>query len=247
MYDAIILAAGKLEADLKSLCDVESKAYLPVKGNMMVNYVINSLRDVPSITKIVMTVPSERVPGGLDSVVDSICLGGDSMIDSLENALKLCKTEYVLVLPCDVPMLTPESIINFLALCKSRTADFYYNYVSKENSEKLYPALRHTYVKLKDGIFCGGSLVLIKRNEFSKGEKLFRSLAKSRKNIFALLKTLGISTIFKFFTNQLSVSELEKKASDILSCKVAGIESRFAQTAFNVDDVSVFKRAEELL
>ena len=247
MYDTVILAAGRLEADLKSLCNVESKAYLPINGNMMVQYVINVLRDVPGLTKIIMTVPSDKVPGGLDSSVDSICLGGRTMIDSLKNALELCSTDYVLVIPCDVPLLTCEAVTDFLSLCKKRTADFYYNYVSKENSEKLYPALRHTYMKLKDGIFCGGSLVLIKRSEFAKGEKLFRSLTNSRKNILALVKILGITTIFKFLTHQLSVSDIEKRASHILSCNVAGIESSFAQTAFNVDDESVFKRAKELL
>ena len=247
MYDVIILAAGKLEKDLKEIEHVETKAYLSLKNKIMIEYVINALREVPQVTRIIAAVPSNNIPNGFDYMVDAICLGGKGMMDSLKSAIALCKTEYVLVLPCDVPLISPESITDFLNSCSSRQAAFYYSFVSKSDSEKTYPNLKHTYVKLKDGVFCGGSLVLMKRSEFEKGETLFRKLSESRKNIFGLASKLGLPIILKFLTNNLTVAELEKRASSMLSSQFAGIQSNYAETAFNVDNAETFKRAQQII
>ncbi len=247
MYDVVILAAGKLEQDLREKFDAESKAYIPLKDRMMVQYVIGALRDVPKVMKIVMAVPSNNVPGGLDSMVDGFCLGGVNMMDSLKNALELCNTEYVLVLPCDVPLISTASINDFLNKCSTRSADFYYSFVSRDSSEKLYPDLHHTYVRLKEGIFCGGSLALIRKEQFPKGEALFRSLSNARKNILGLATKLGLITIIKFLLHKLTVPEVEVRISKMLGASVAGILSEHAEMAFNVDDISVFDRAVESL
>lgn len=248
MYDVIVLAGGGVDGDLKEVYgSLEGKAYIPLGEKLMVEYVADVLDETAGFSKKILVAPSEKTPEKLKERFDCVRAGGRGMIDSLKAGLEAAESGRVLVMPCDVPLISSDSVEDFLRRCEERQASFYYSYVRKEDSESIYPGLRHTYVRLKDGVFCGGSLVLLEKKDFHYGETLFHSLTGARKNPLRLVSLLGLPLIFGFLLRTLSVAQLEKKAGELLKAPVAAVCSAYPEMAFNVDDLSVLSKAQELL
>ncbi len=245
MYDIVILAGGGCQPDLCHEGE-ESKGFIKLGGRMMIEYVIETARMINDAGSVVLSGP-ENIPDEIRKKVDKICCSGKGIIDSLSQGLRECTTEKVIVMPCDTPFITKEASEDFIESCRKRSASFYYSYLPKEISEHKYPALPHTYARLKEGTFCGGSLVMIDREDFHKGEKLLRMLTGSRKNLAGIAFKLGPIPLFKFLTHTITVPELEKVGEKILGLKVAGIKSEYAEIAFNVDEYAHFEIAEKYI
>jgi molybdopterin-guanine dinucleotide biosynthesis protein A len=249
MYDVVILAGGRLERDFQPHYHVETKAFIPLHGKPMVEYMLDALRDVPSLGKRVLVTSASSLPQGVSDKIDGTAPGGASIVESLRSGLHALEpaTDRVLILPCDAPLITAEAILDFLNSCEKCGASFCYSYVSKKNSEQRYPGLRHTYARLKEGVFCGGSMVLISPALVDLWEALFRALTAARKNPFAMAGILGWKVIARFIVFQLSIRDIEERISQLLTRPARGIQSSFAEVALNADEMSVLRRVEEIL
>lgn len=249
MYDVIILAAGKLEHEFKTLYEVATKAYLPIRKRMMVEYELDALDHVDNLGKRIFVAPSGPVPEAIRARVDGIASGGRTMIESLQSGIRglHSPTEKVLVIPADIPLLCSGAVEDFLRQCEGREAEVYYSFLRREDSEKRYPRLHHTYVRLRGGSFCGGSLFLFSPQVIGACEKLFSEIALARKNPLKLAGLLGFSTIGRFVLGVLSIADLERRISALLGAGAVGIRTHYAEAGFNVDDVTTLKRAEDEL
>ncbi|MBI2252689.1 MAG: nucleotidyltransferase family protein, partial [Armatimonadetes bacterium] len=199
--------------------------------------------------EIILVAPSAQVP--LDFSFKSLKTADDgkNILESLKSGIsQLSKNfEKVLITPCDIPLLTAPALENFLKECEKEEAQIYYSFVRKENHLKKFPKIRHTYVKLKEGVFCGGGLILLNPKVIAQAEKLFEKITENRKNPLKLAQILGLKTIFKFIFKTLSIKDLEERASYLLETKVKGIESLYPEIAVNVDHLLELKLVEEHL
>lgn len=244
--DIVILGAGQLDKLFES--DVPCKAYLPLRGRSMGSYAAEVMKSCSKNGKVIFVKEPETIlPDDIAEHADISCDGGKTIMESLANGVSKSDAEYIAAVPCDIPLVTKESFIDFMEKCMEKKSDFCYSYVRRSISEKKYPELRHTYVRLKEGTFCGGSFILMKRSEFSKGEKLFKTLSSARKNPLQLASAFGFLNIIKLLAGRLSIAELEKKAESLLGASVSAIESRYPEMAFNVDEPDDFERAKNEL
>lgn len=249
MFDLILLAGGGLEKEFRSLYDVESKAYIPLAGKMMVEYVIKNIRECAFIKRIVFVAPSASVPASIRDDVDELAIGGGKIVDSLKSGFDSLNnpSEKIILVPCDAPLMKSDSITEFVKKCNDRKADIYYSYLARDDSEKEFPGLRHTYVRLKEGVFCGGSIIMISNDVIRACEGVFSRITSYRKNPFNLARLLGFFTIIRFISGILTVGEIEEKFSKLLGVSVAGIRVSYAGAGFNVDDCEALGTAEKYL
>ena len=188
---------------------------------------------------------SDKIPQDIKGMLNNTCVGGKSVIKSLKNGLQLCQNEKIFVIPCDIPLATPKSFEDFVSKSIESNADFSYSFVRKEVSEEKFPNLRHTYVKLKEGTFCGGSFMMVSKSKFSKCEELFKKITEGRKEPLKLVSLFGFINIIKMLFQVLTIDELIKKGEELLGAKVFAMESKFPEMAFNVDKLEDLKRAEK--
>lgn len=246
-FDIAVLGAGKLDKSFKEE-KIESKAYLSINGKFMAEYPLKILSDIDYRGNIIFAAPSEKIPESVKRYADKTCLGGKTIIESLINAAKLCDKEYLAVSACDIPLITYEALDDFFKKSLESNSDFCYSFVRKEISERKYPRLKHTYVKLKDGTFCGGSCVMIRRDKLEGCLDAFKFLSEGRKQPLKLVSFFGLINIAKFIAHTLSIEDLKRKADILLNAKTEAVESLFPEMAFNVDEEETLKRAEtELL
>lgn len=237
--DAVILAGGLNSGALRRVSSAQYEAEIEIAGRPMLDYVILALKRVVEIKRILVVGPETVLSAETRQQVTALINPGHSLVESLNNGLKALQTEEpVLVLTSDIPLITCEALQDFLTRCHERNGDIYYSFVSKEVNEAKYPGVQRTYVKLREGVFTGGNLVLLSprvvRNHMSKLGKA----ASLRKKPIQLCKMLGWKYLFKLVAGRLTIREIEERVAKLLNLVPVGVISPYPEVGIDVDKPS---------
>jgi hypothetical protein len=177
--------------------------------------------------------------------------GGANAIESLQNGVKMLRekgiTEKILALPTDIPFITTEAIEDFLDRCEDSAADFYYPVTSKQDNERKFPGVVRTYVRLREGIFTGGNLFLIRDQVIDQCLEMGVKLFTRRKNPLAMAKLFGFGLVWKYITRRLSIEVAENRFHEALGIRGKGIISPYAEVGVDVDKPSDLELAKNYL
>ncbi len=251
-YDAIVLAGGESSSDLKKIAPYDNEALIIIGNYPMIYYVYSALRECPSIANIVVSGPVESLRGILPKE-DRLFFteGGENAIESFANGVEILRakgiSEKVLALPTDIPFITAEAINDFLTRCEARQADFYYPVTSKQDNDLKFPGVVRTYVKLREGIFTGGNLFLLRSEIIDKCLEMGTKLVLRRKNPLAMARLFGISLVWRYLFHRLSIETAEKRFYKVMGLKGKGIISPYAEVGVDVDKPSDLELAQGYL
>lgn len=238
--DAIILAGSTNQGKLRECSGETYEAMVQIAQKPMVSYVFHALKQSRLINKIVVAGPHEEM-GGLFAHTEGVLLapGGTTPIDSLLNALEVLKPKgNVLVATCDIPLLTADSVADFIKRCSKKHADVYYPIIPKEANDRHYPGVKRTYIKFKEGVFTGGNLFLINPEIAEKCAVQARAFVEKRKSPVALARLVGWKFLVKFLMKKVTLQETEATASRVFGIKGAVIISPFPEVGIDVDKPS---------
>lgn len=232
MTDAIVLAGGR-EPTLGPA--VPNKAFLRINGRTLVAFVVDVLRATRGIGQIAVVGPPaelrRELPAGVLIVADA-----GTIMDNVEAAIEaLHSQDLTLVVGSDIPLMTSTVIDSFLGTCAQMSADAFYAVVPREVMETRFPSARKTYVRVTDGSFCGGSVLLFDPKVFSRARPFFERLLAARKQPWQLAQLFGWSIVMKFASGRLSIAELVAKAKDILGIVVQPVIVDHPELALDVD------------
>ena len=246
--DAIILAGAKNTGPLKGCSNSPYEAGIEIAGRPMVELVVEALLKVKRVDRIVVVVPEGILSPDLEREIWKAVLPGETMVDSLLAAFEALEPdEPVLVVTSDIPLITPEAVDDFLDRCGRRSAEVYYSFVSKEVNERKYPGVQRTYVRLKDGTFTGGNIILIHPRVVREHRKRLIQAVALRKQPFKLCRLLGLRFFVKLLFGRLTVGEIERRVERILHLRGAGIVSPYPEVGIDVDKPSDLELARKAL
>ncbi|MGQ9474295.1 MAG: nucleotidyltransferase family protein [Candidatus Caldatribacteriaceae bacterium] len=247
MVDVVILA-GSRGGEIEEKFGVSDRALLVIEGKFMIEYVIEALRDVSSIGKIVVVGAVEDFQSRIGNQVANVVRPGKNPFESTLNGLKALKPEgKVLVVASDIPLLRGEMVEDFFLRCEKRKADFYYPIVRRELYEEKIGKGKRTFVKVKEGCFTGGNLLLLDPKVVEKKKEWIARIIESRKNPLAMARVLGAKIILKYILRSLRIEDVEKRVENILGMKGLAIVTPYPEIGFDVDRVEHVDIAKRLL
>lgn len=238
--DAIVIAGGEINGNLQNESGVTNEALIPIGNTIMVDYVVSALEKAPSVDKIVVVGPTKDLKKYYEETNTIILVEpGATAVESVLNGLKyISMNKKLLICTGDIPLLTPEAVEDFLSTCSSKEADLHYSIVPQEVNEKKYPDVKRTYVKLKEGTFTGGNILLVNPGIIHRCAEKGEELVRLRKSPLALSRLIGFRFILKFLLHLLSLSDTEDKFSKLLGIKGVGIISNYPEVGIDVDKQS---------
>ncbi|NPV44783.1 Bifunctional protein GlmU [Koleobacter methoxysyntrophicus] len=246
MVNAIILAGDQGKGKLRNYSP--NKALLNINGKYMVEYIVDAVNMVEEINRAVIVGPGSQLAPLVRGKVEKIIPCTDSIIrNALLGVEYLRDDSRVLILSCDIPMITPEAVEDFLIKTKHAEADLYYPIITKEANEKKYPGVKRTYVKLKEGVFTGGNIFLVNPGIIKKTLHKAEAILANRKKPFKLAVILGWDFVIKLLLGKLVIPELEKRVSELLGIKAVAVVSDYAEIGTDVDKPSDFILAQKVL
>jgi len=210
---AIVLAGGKNSPEMLAATGVENRALVELApGRTMLNYIVDALSGAECVRSIhvVGDVPA------MDCV--SVVAPGQTMLDNILigiDATRPAPGERILVVTSDIPFLTSEAVDDFLRKALSVPADFSYPIVPMDAYNREFAGMKRTTLKLRDGHFTGGNLVMLSPGTLTNNRELIMQTYAARKDVLALGRMLGWSLLFRVvvsqlaFPNLLSIAQLE--------------------------------------
>lgn len=236
MIDAIILGGGTLKDSKDTTI---SKALIKIDKKPMIEYVVDALRESPSIGRIVALVPADAQSEAWVSKVDDVLLAKDFIaniragLDSLGS--KTDASSKVFLTSCDIPLVSPEAIEDFISRCHREEAEIYYAIIPKDVIMARYPETKRTYATLREGTFTGGNVSLVSPTALQNNFELLEKAYNLRKSPFKLVQTLGFNFIIKFVSRRLSLADAEKRVTDLLDARGKAIATPYPEIGIDVD------------
>lgn len=242
MINALILAGTKEKGPLEIAEKVDNKALIMIHGKPMIEYIVDALNHSENINKISVVGPKNELLPYIGKKVEEILNAGNSILENMERGLNFFNSvDNLLILTSDIPLITAEAIDEFLRICTKRKACIGYPIITKENIIKKYPETERTYVKMKEGVFCGGNIIFFKPKVFFQNKELIQEIFNNRKDNWKNAKKLGIKFILKFLFKTLTIEEAEKRVTDIFGYNSVAIMVSHPEIMIDLDKFSDLK------
>ena len=248
MFNAMILAGSKKKGPLEISANVENKALISINNIPSINYIIDALKNSKNINKIVVVGPEKMLTKSIDNKIDKIVNSGENILENIEKGINYFHSDNsILILTSDIPLITAAAIDEFIKICVARKADVGYPIITKEEIIKKYPETERTYIRMKEGMICGGNIALLKPEVFFQNKSLINELFENRKAIQKYVKILGFKFIIKFLFKTLTFKEIEKRISEIVGFRSIAVKVSFPELMIDLDKVSDLKLIRQVM
>lgn len=245
MPDALVLAGGRRDSALAG--GVRPKAFAPLCGRTMVEFVLSALRDAPSIRRIALVGPLPLPPAVADQIDVQVRERG-SLLENVAAGLEALRDDApVLATAADIPLLTGRAVETFLAAAGALDVDVAYGIVPREDVLRAFPRVHKTFVRLREGTFTGGSLVLLRPRAFHSARAWIERVIQARKRPWELARVFGLRAVVGLLTGRLHVGELERRAQMLTGIRARAVVSHDPEIALDVDRAEALAEVQEHL
>lgn len=234
---AIVLAGGTRDDVCRDDPNAVNKAFVNIGGAALVTRALRALREATSVKHIIVVAP-ETAPLEPLALADERRNDGPRIGDSLQNGLRqLDPDALVLISASDLPVLTPMAVDDFIQRLQMyySDCDIAYGYLDRRLHEQQFPEVRHTWMRFREGVFCGTGLCAIRPRALPTLLTLLDTLADARKAPWRLASLLGIKMLMQYALGILGIAETEDRAKTIIGVPVRGVPSPFPESAINID------------
>lgn len=239
--DAIVTAGGITRPDepLYPLCGAGYKSLLQINGKPMVQWVLDAISASSRIERVVVVGLPSGTPllcrhplvmlADQQDAVDNICAAVAHLVKDRSAE------EKALVISSDIPAITAEMLAWLIERAEESEHDLYYNVIRRSVMEKRYPTSRRTYIRIKDGEFCGGDASVVRMKIATHAHPLVKRLMLARKNPLRQAGLIGLDTMLLLLLRQLTLQELVGRVSRRLEIRGRALDCPFAELGMDVD------------
>ncbi|HOO55993.1 MAG TPA: nucleotidyltransferase family protein [bacterium] len=247
--DVLILAGGDLSDELKKYSSgYDNRSFLKIGDRYMIEYVVDAIRGVPEVGRILVVGMKQPLEELLGDRVDEVLESKPGMLDNLSMGIEKFKdNDRLMISTCDIPLITTEIIVRFLDACKTQEADLYYPIVEKKFNDKKFPTTKRTYFRLKEGVFTGGNIFILNPAVLASNWGYVDRAIAARKSPLRMLGIIGLGFILKFVFRQLSLRDIEEKVEKIFGVKGGPVLVEDPEIGVDVDKESDYLLVRDVL
>jgi len=233
MPDALVLAGGRPAPELTG--GEYPKAFASLAGRPMVDYVLDALGAAPSIGRIALVAPIP-LPVGLTGRFDLAVPVQGELLDNVAAGLSALGGEVsILTAAADIPLLTPGAVSAFIEAASALDADVAYAIVPKAEMTRAFPEAKKTFVRVREGTFTGGSLILMRPPAFALARGHIERAIRARKSPWALAKLFGPAVLLGLLFGRASIPDLERRAGVLTGLRARAVVCSAPEIALDVD------------
>lgn len=246
---ALVLAGQRIGGDaLATAYDVPHKAALPLAGRTMGEWVVEALRETPSIGRILVAADwrglGDRVP--LMARAKVVPVAAFPTIGETVEAVLDVVPPPLLITTVDHPLLTPAMINEFLDKVPP-DADGAVAVARAETVRQAYPEARRTYMRFRRARVTGCNLFLLQGSKAREAVRYWTSMDAKRKDPAAMIGALGFGSLLLWSLGMLTLDGAARRLSKRVGARLAVVEMSAAEAAIDVDKPEDVRLAEAIL
>lgn len=254
--NVLLLAGSRGGADdpVAVAAGVAHKALAPVTGQPMIAHVLETLRNVPEIGRIVLLCDQPAVMRAVPAVAAAAAAGQLAFAPAAASPARsvlagLDRPEAVLpvlVMTADAPLLTPAALHAFLAEVPA-TADIAAAVASGDAVRRRFPGSRRTFLRFRDGDVSGCNLFLIQTPQGRRAVEFWQRLEAHRKRPLVMAALLGPAVVLGYGLRCLTQAGAMRHLSRRTGANAALVTIPFPEAAVDVDKPADLVLAEAVL
>ncbi|HMN29729.1 MAG TPA: NTP transferase domain-containing protein [Caldilineaceae bacterium] len=242
-FDVVILAGQDPDQhDPLALHNgVSHKVLIEIAGQPMIHYVVQALIACPAIERIVVIGLEPQPALASDRLI--FLPGQGKLLDNVVCGFSWLAQQgpadrYVLLTTGDLPLVSSANLEWFLQACQPLSEDIYWGIVEERTMAATFPASRRSYLRLVEGRYCNGGLMLGTIKAVLAGQAKVRELVAERKHIFRQVRMLGFGVVFKFLLRRLSLADAQQALQRLVNLRGAPVMLPFAETGMELAKLS---------
>ncbi|HEY3398685.1 MAG TPA: nucleotidyltransferase family protein [Armatimonadota bacterium] len=245
---ALILAGGDRPEKVALHFGLSHKALTLVAGEPVIARVVRALQDAAGVSEVVVASSCAELAAVLPPDMVVVAPAGGEFLDTLHAGFRhFAESEHLLLCTCDLPLLTPEAVDDFLAQALDTHTELCYSIVEGGRLTHLPGSGQRLLIRLQEGAFTGGNLVCLSRSfVMQEGARVSQAFA-GRKSPLALARMLGVGFILRLLSGRLSLAQIRAKAERLMGVPVGVIDSHYAEVCFDIDSPEHVELAETVL
>jgi molybdopterin-guanine dinucleotide biosynthesis protein A len=232
VFDAVVLAAGRLAAHEARSAGVELKAIARVGKSTPLHAIVGALRASRPVARVIVVGPGD-LHGTLHEVdvwVDERASGEENVLAGLRNA----HTPRAIVTASDAPFVEATHVNDFLSRVPA-DADFAYPVFSSEEFLSAFPQGRSTFARVGSTLWTGGSLCIMNVALALRHAPLIRRGFRARKSQLAMASLLGVEGVLRYVTGRLDIQDIEQRIGRLTGGRAAAIRGAHPALAMDCD------------
>ena len=235
MPDAVVLAAGRLSPGWAAKEGTKIKALLQVGGRTLLERVLGALRGCAQVERVAVVGPQELLSHPAAAAAHEQVLEVGSGPENLAACVEALKPSApVICCASDLVHLSSQAIEEFLSRVPEG-AEIAYAFSRADLYAQHYPGLKHMRVRLRGGVYTGGSVQSLDTEAIRRNMPLFNRTFYARKNKLAMAMILGPVFLLRFALGRLSIEEIEAQARRLTGCNARGVLCDNPGLAFDID------------
>lgn len=242
VFDAIVLAAGRLAAQEAKQAGVELKALARVGASTPLHAIVGALQTSRAVARVIVVGPSD-IHGTLHNVdlwVSERASGEENVLAGLQTA----RTPRAIVTASDAPFVEATHVDDFLGRIPG-DADFAYPIFSSDEFLSEFPQGRSTFARVGSARWTGGSLCVMNVALALRHDGLIRRGFRARKNQLAMASLLGVDCILRYVTRRLEIEDIERRIGRLTGGRATAIRGAHPALAMDCDsarDIAYVRR-----
>jgi molybdopterin-guanine dinucleotide biosynthesis protein A len=240
----VVISAGPTPGKIDPLlayAQADRKALIPIAGRPMIKWVTDALIGSRYIDRVIVIGLDEScgIDFGSKPVIFLPAQGRlvANYVAGVERALRdTTDRQHILIAACDIPLITTSIVNDHIAAMLQTKHDVYYTIIRKETMLAKFPTSRRSYARIREGIFCGGSLHMISAKVMASDSRtMWNELLERRKNVFRQASLIGLDVLLRLLTGTLTLAAAEKRADKILGVRCKAFVTPHAEIGMDVD------------
>ena len=256
-FTVLLLAGRRGPADpVAQSAGVSHKILVPIAGVPMIVRVVRSLRAVPRIKRIVVSLDDPTILDGLVEIrtlVEAEVLSvhhtqGRSPSESvLQYFTSQAVHEPLIITTADHPLLTSEMAEHFCAAVAASEADVVVGVVAASLFHTQYPESKRSFIPLRGESFCGTNLFALRTPRAAAATAFWHHAGQFRKRPWRLISTLGLTNLALLALRRLDLAAAIPRVSRVLGASIEVVQMPFAECAIDVDNLNDLETASRIL
>lgn len=234
MVNAVVLA-GAVDERLADVYQGPTKALIPVSGKPCVEHVLDALRATPEVAKIALAGPAAVFDHPVARLADVELTGESSIVDKLFAAAAAFDDDHkLLMVPCDIPLLTPQTLCDVIQRCPDDCA-FFHPLVEKSAAVAAFPEHKWLFIKLREAAVVTTNIIILHPKWLLERPDLARTLEALRQHPTRMALRWGIGFLLKYKLGLLDLDYCERLFSRVLQAPCRGVITNHVDLAMDLD------------
>ena len=198
--NAIVLTGGRLPHHMAEAMHADFRGLVPVAGRPSVKYVLEALRGVPQVRKVVIVGDKEAyLHSAVSNLADGIVEEGPDIAFNLLRAVRLLgEARPLLLTAADTPLLTSGALADFLGQCEPE-ADLCYPLTQRRGGKTLKRERYWVFLPLRDGHLAHTRNVVVQPGLLLRNQEFIERFLSRQRDLLSAAGEVGLPFVLRYF------------------------------------------------